>query len=99
MANLKITANFITPLLEFNPKMLSFEYSYEKDVPIKKIQKTLHIKNMAELQAIFNPFTVEPFKIISPELKKEDNKFIPLSIAPSEIIDMVIEFDPSISVS
>ena len=58
-----IKGNFIEPTIAFNVPRLYFKYSWERNVPINPLQKTLDLTCTSDLPTNFTLRTQTPFQI------------------------------------
>lgn len=79
-----VTANFMNPKLELEPKKLTFTYVWRKGVPSAVMKEKLKIKNTGHL-----PTTI--FLKVEAPFRGNTEK---LSLAPDEPEYVEIEFDP-----
>lgn len=61
--DISISAHFIAPSLNFSERKLYFKYSWERDVPIMPLSKTLTITCSSRLPTNFVLKTLQPFQI------------------------------------
>ena len=85
--NLRFTATFIEPLLDFYPRLLDFDYTYKKNLSIDLISRNLTINNKADLEAFFDIIVKPPFKLSADETE--------FKIEPQKKIDIQVDFDPT----
>ncbi|KAL7750642.1 hypothetical protein RI367_003984 [Sorochytrium milnesiophthora] len=82
----KITANFIDPMLQFQPSSLRFLYSHASEGPMEPISHELEVRNTTDLPVDITLRTAAPFRVLG----------LPrLHLSPNETVIVGVQLDAS----